>query len=73
MVKPEVSTIRKIRWYTWDGNTLVVQALTRRVTEKDHELTKIIPLGSVKYTFTGIDTKEKVDNIIKDIVDGKIK
>jgi hypothetical protein len=73
MVKPKVSTICKIRWHIWDGDTLVVQALTRRVTEKNLELTKITPLGSVKYTFNGIDTKEKVDKLVKDIEDGTIK
>jgi hypothetical protein len=43
------------------------------VLEKNLELTKITPLGSVKYTFNGIDTKEKVDKLVKDIEDGTIK
>lgn len=72
-MNPVTKTICKIRWQTWDGDTLVVQAVTQRVTEEDCELTEIVPLGSVKYTFNAIDTKEKVDKLVKDIEDGTIK
>jgi len=69
----ETKTITKIRWHLWDGNNLTIQAITQRVTEEDRKLTEIVPIGSVKYTFTGIDTKAKVDKIVEDIENGTIK
>jgi hypothetical protein len=70
---PVTTTITKILWQIWNGDTLTVQAVTQRVTEEDCKLTEIVPLGSVKYVFKGIDTREKVDNIIEEISSGKIK
>jgi hypothetical protein len=72
-MNPVTTTICRILWRTWDGDNLVIQSVTQRVTEEDCELTEIVPLGSVKYTFNGIDTKEKVDKLVKDIEDGTIK
>lgn len=72
-MNPVTTTICRILWRTWDGDNLVIQAVTQRVTEEDCELTEIVTLGSVKYTFNGIDTQEKVDKLVKDIEDGTIK
>jgi len=71
-MNPITTTVVKIPWQLWDGNNLTIQAVTQRVTEEDCELTEIVQLGSVKYTFIGIDTKEKVDKIVKDIEDGTL-
>jgi hypothetical protein len=54
----------KIQWYTWDSDKLVIQAVTK---------SESIQIGSVKYTYTGITTKEQVDQIIEDTISGKIK
>jgi hypothetical protein len=71
-MNPVTTTVVKIQWQLWDGDSLTIQAVTQRVTEEDCELTEIVQLGSVKYYFTGIDTKEKVDKIVKDIEDGTL-
>jgi len=71
-MNPVTTTVVKIQWQLWDGDSLTIQAVTQRVTEEDCELTEIVQLGSVKYFFTGIDTKEKVDKIVKDIEDGTL-
>lgn len=72
-MKPTMKVIHKIRWQIWDGDKLVIQAITKRTVEKDTRLLESTSLGSVKYTFTGIDTKEKVDKIVEDIENGTLK
>jgi len=72
-MKPIMKVIHKIRWQIWDGDKLVIQAVTKRTVEKDNRLLESISLGSVKYTFTGIDTQEKVDKIVEDIENGTLK
>lgn len=65
--------IRKIQWQTWDGNKLVIQAITKQVKEENNELIESVSLGSVKYSFVGITTKEQINQIVEDIISGKIK
>jgi hypothetical protein len=72
-MEPTTKIVRKIRWYIWEEPTLTIQVVTKRMIEEGGELVEATPIGSVKYTFNDIDSKEKVESIIKDIVDGKIK
>lgn len=72
-MEPTTKIVRRVRWYIWEEPTLTIQVVTKRVTEDDGELIEAVPIGSVKYTFNNIDSKEKVESIIKDIVDGKIR
>jgi hypothetical protein len=65
--------IRKIQWHTWDGNKLVVQAVTKNIVKENNEIIENTQVGSVKYTYTNISTREQVDKIIEDIISGKIK
>ena len=71
-MNPVTTTVVRVQWQLWEGDSLTIQAVTQRVTEEDCELTEVVQLGSVKYFFTGIDTKEKVDKIVKDIEDGTL-
>jgi hypothetical protein len=79
--------IYKIDWFTWDEkDLLIIQSRALNVDEEEveedgrdgymHLMTKLIRIdfmGSVKFRFNGINTQEKVDSVIKDIYDGKIK
>jgi hypothetical protein len=79
--------IYKIDWSTWDEkDLLIIQSRALNVDEEEveeegmdgymHLVTRLIRIdfmGSVKFRFNGIDTQEKVDAIIKDVSDGKIK
>jgi len=71
-MNPVTTTVVRVQWQLWEGDSLTIQAVTQCVTEEDCELTEVVQLGSVKYFFTGIDTKEKVDKIVKDIEDGTL-
>lgn len=72
-MKPEVTTVRKIRWYHWYDDVLVVQVFIRGVPDKSSDAKGMSPQGSVKYVFTNVDTKEKVDKIVEDVRNGAIK
>lgn len=70
-MKPEIATVRKIRWYHWHDNMLFIQVFTRGVV-KQSDTKGLVPHGSIQYAFTGIDSKEKVDQIVEDVRNGTI-
>jgi hypothetical protein len=79
--------IYKIDWFTWDGSdSLIIQSRALNVDEEETmvedmdgyfypsvQLIRIDFKGSVKFTFNGIDTQEKVDAIIDDVQNGVLK
>jgi hypothetical protein len=50
---------------------LFIQVFIRGVIKKS-DTKGLVPHGSIQYAFTGIDSKEKVDQIVEDVRNGTI-